>query len=458
MALNPVQVGPSSPPCPKEAESSWGLGLAGWGGAPPFSSSGSCCSSRLPVLGGQVSSRLQLSLGGAPAEVLSVAKGGLPPRLAPALLGGDLAGVVPGGGGRCPDGRTQELLGRSSCPGYLLSRLLPGLSLSSCLFTRGALFPQMSPAVAVGSPAPLGAPACPGLGTSPAAAPWASISTRPWAVCQDVPRTPLPAGPRPGTTEPSATCRPAQDHCPAGEPAGEPGLGGPSHQPLTQRFVCPQFQPVLGQLDAYLSSSVLDLQPHSQAVTILHSFSALSSVTAQQVDEAIVGFWVQCQASDPACSFLRDTVSYQSLSLCELQPCDPVSTSCVFQDGLAQCPCRPGYRPALAMGRACAACGSGFWLRDGVCARCPFGFGGFQCEEPFLLALVGVSCAGGVLLLLLLAALLLLGRAKALAQRPSLAEPVVPPFQPQQLSLPRVRPPRPLEEVEIRELGHGDRL
>ncbi|XP_053872904.1 uncharacterized protein LOC128830952 isoform X9 [Malaclemys terrapin pileata] len=275
---------------------------------------------------------------------------------------------------------------------------------------------------------------------------------------QDVPRTPLPAGPRPGTTEPSATCRPAQDHCPAGEPAGEPGLGGPSHQPLTQRFVCPQFQPVLGQLDAYLSSSVLDLQPHSQAVTILHSFSALSSVTAQQVDEAIVGFWVQCQASDPACSFLRDTVSYQSLSLCELQPCDPVSTSCVFQDGLAQCPCRPGYRPALAMGRACAACGSGFWLRDGVCARCPFGFGGFQCEEPFLLALVGVSCAGGVLLLLLLAALLLLGRAKALAQRPSLAEPVVPPFQPQQLSLPRVRPPRPLEEVEIRELGHGDRL
>ncbi|XP_053872908.1 protein HEG-like isoform X13 [Malaclemys terrapin pileata] len=218
------------------------------------------------------------------------------------------------------------------------------------------------------------------------------------------------------------------------------------------------FQPVLGQLDAYLSSSVLDLQPHSQAVTILHSFSALSSVTAQQVDEAIVGFWVQCQASDPACSFLRDTVSYQSLSLCELQPCDPVSTSCVFQDGLAQCPCRPGYRPALAMGRACAACGSGFWLRDGVCARCPFGFGGFQCEEPFLLALVGVSCAGGVLLLLLLAALLLLGRAKALAQRPSLAEPVVPPFQPQQLSLPRVRPPRPLEEVEIRELGHGDRL
>ncbi|XP_044860294.1 protein HEG-like isoform X1 [Mauremys mutica] len=145
------------------------------------------------------------------------------------------------------------------------------------------------------------------------------------------------------------------------------------------------FQPILGQLDAYLSSSVLDLQPHSQAVTVLHSFSARSSVTARQVDGAIAGFWARCQASDPACSFLRDTVSYQSLSLCELQPCDPVSTACVFQDGLAQCPCRPGYHPGPApgptMGRACTACGSGFWLRDGVCARCPFGFGGFQCEE-----------------------------------------------------------------------------
>ncbi|XP_053872897.1 uncharacterized protein LOC128830952 isoform X3 [Malaclemys terrapin pileata] len=386
MALNPVQVGPSSPPCPKEAESSWGLGLAGWGGAPPFSSSGSCCSSRLPVLGGQVSSRLQLSLGGAPAEVLSVAKGGLPPRLAPALLGGDLAGVVPGGGGRCPDGRTQELLGRSSCPGYLLSRLLPGLSLSSCLFTRGALFPQMSPAVAVGSPAPLGAPACPGLGTSPAAAPWASISTRPWAVCQ------------PGCSQDASPCGPPPRH----------------HRALCHLPTC------AGSLPSWRACSSLSW-----------------------------GNWM------PICPRRSWTCS---LSLCELQPCDPVSTSCVFQDGLAQCPCRPGYRPALAMGRACAACGSGFWLRDGVCARCPFGFGGFQCEEPFLLALVGVSCAGGVLLLLLLAALLLLGRAKALAQRPSLAEPVVPPFQPQQLSLPRVRPPRPLEEVEIRELGHGDRL
>ncbi|XP_037747599.1 translation initiation factor IF-2-like [Chelonia mydas] len=41
----------------------------------------------------------------------------------------------------------------------------------------------------------------------------------------------------------------------------------------------------------------------------------------------------------------------------------------MFQDGLAQCPCRPAYRPTPGMSRACTACGSGFWLRDGICAR-----------------------------------------------------------------------------------------
>ncbi|XP_053872909.1 uncharacterized protein LOC128830952 isoform X14 [Malaclemys terrapin pileata] len=314
MALNPVQVGPSSPPCPKEAESSWGLGLAGWGGAPPFSSSGSCCSSRLPVLGGQLWQWAALP----PLEHLRV-------------------------------------LGWA-----LLLPLRPGLPFQPDHGLCARMFPGR---LSLRAPAP-------------------------------APPSPLP-------------------------PA--------------------DLRRIIAQLESLLASQGWG-GPHTSP-----SPSALSAPSSS----LSWGNWM------PICPRRSWTCS---LSLCELQPCDPVSTSCVFQDGLAQCPCRPGYRPALAMGRACAACGSGFWLRDGVCARCPFGFGGFQCEEPFLLALVGVSCAGGVLLLLLLAALLLLGRAKALAQRPSLAEPVVPPFQPQQLSLPRVRPPRPLEEVEIRELGHGDRL
>ncbi|XP_059585268.1 protein HEG isoform X3 [Alligator mississippiensis] len=212
------------------------------------------------------------------------------------------------------------------------------------------------------------------------------------------------------------------------------------------------FQPILGGLDGYLASSVLDLQPRSAAVTVLHSFSALAGTSERQVDEAVVWFQVQCLVSDPACHFLRHIVSYHSLSLCELEPCDPVSTHCNVQDGLARCPCRPGYHPARPPARACTACASGFQLQDGVCTRCPFGFSGFQCEEPFLLALVAVSCAGGLLLLLLLATLVLLGRARAPVQPPS---PAPPPFPARGLSLPRVRPRWLPEELEMREHGPG---
>lgn len=49
-----------------------------------------------------------------------------------------------------------------------------------------------------------------------------------------------------------------------------------------------------------------------------------------------------------------------------------------------------------------AACDCGFQYTNGICERCPFGFGGFNCEEPFLLALVVVSCTAGIFLLLTL--------------------------------------------------------
>ncbi|XP_067148235.1 protein HEG-like isoform X2 [Apteryx mantelli] len=177
------------------------------------------------------------------------------------------------------------------------------------------------------------------------------------------------------------------------------------------------FQRILGALDSYVSSSVLEPQSGSEWVTILHNFSVLSSVTARQVEEAVAQFQERCQTSDPSCRFLRDIVSYRSLSLCELEPCDPVSTACIFQDGLARCSCRPGYRSAHPMDRACTACRSGFRLQDGSCRRCPFGFSGWQCEEPFLLALVLVSISGGALLLMLL--LLTCGAPAAPAWRPS---------------------------------------
>ncbi|XP_071890197.1 uncharacterized protein [Anas platyrhynchos] len=132
----------------------------------------------------------------------------------------------------------------------------------------------------------------------------------------------------------------------------------------------------------------------------------------------------------------------RSMSLCELQPCDPISTVCLPQEGVALCACRPGFRSAHPMDRTCTACRPGSRLRDGVCERCPFGFSGFECEEPLLLALVLVSCCGGALLLLLLLLLLLGGRSR----RPPPPPPSPLPdlgalqFPARGLSLPRVQP------------------
>lgn len=122
-------------------------------------------------------------------------------------------------------------------------------------------------------------------------------------------------------------------------------------------------------------------------MTVLHSFSVLSSVTSRHVEEAVAGFQARCQPRDPGCRLLRDVVAYRSawdprpgfgggrggespllaprplpspgLSLCELQPCDPTSTVCLPQEGLALCACRPGFRSAHPMDRACTGGGRG---------------------------------------------------------------------------------------------------
>ncbi|XP_078518883.1 uncharacterized protein LOC144784067 [Lissotriton helveticus] len=60
------------------------------------------------------------------------------------------------------------------------------------------------------------------------------------------------------------------------------------------------------------------------------------------------------------------------------------------------------YSASASFTRNYTACDCGFQYTNGICERCPFGFGGFNCEEPFLLALVVVSCSAGVFLLLIL--------------------------------------------------------
>ncbi|CAI5789461.1 Hypothetical predicted protein [Podarcis lilfordi] len=248
--------------------------------------------------------------------------------------------------------------------------------------------------------------------------------------------------------------------------SGSPDLSLPgitsaeSQLPWVTLQIQRSFQHILGHLDGYLGSSARDLTWPSSEVTLFHHFSARAPVTSRQVAEAVATFRAQCHESShmgpPACALLRKAGPYQSLSLCLFDVCDSLSTSCSFQDGLLRCTCRPGHFQAHPADRTCAECSSGFWLQNGTCTRCPFGFGGAGCQEPFLLALVVVSGLAGLLLLLLIAGSL------SRSTRPPKEDLKETPEAPQlplhassTLSLPRVRPPWTLEEAELR---RGDRL
>ncbi|XP_047215606.1 protein HEG isoform X2 [Girardinichthys multiradiatus] len=55
---------------------------------------------------------------------------------------------------------------------------------------------------------------------------------------------------------------------------------------------------------------------------------------------------------------------------------------------------------------SCKACPSGQQAVGNTCRTCPFGYGGFNCNDSSLLAVVVISCVlGGVLLILVLALL-----------------------------------------------------
>ncbi|XP_062977594.1 protein HEG-like isoform X2 [Elgaria multicarinata webbii] len=213
------------------------------------------------------------------------------------------------------------------------------------------------------------------------------------------------------------------------------------------------FQRILGHLAGYLGSSTRDLKWPGAEVTVLHHFSAWMPVTTHEVEGAVAAFRGWCRdsshASTPACVLLSHVGTYQSLSLCHFGLCDPSSTHCSFQDGLVRCHCRPGYLQAHAADRTCTACSSGFWLRNGTCTRCLFGFSGASCQEPFLLALVAVSCVAGLLLLLLLTSVALSGTLHP--QEPSTTPQL--PLHSSTLSLPRVRPPWTMQETEGGPLG-----
>ncbi|XP_063781351.1 protein HEG-like [Pseudophryne corroboree] len=133
-------------------------------------------------------------------------------------------------------------------------------------------------------------------------------------------------------------------------------------------------------------------------------------------------------------------ILYLGLSLCDFAICDPSSSECESHAGLVTCDCRQGYYKNSPTDRICRACASGFQRTEDQCERCPLGFGGFNCEESFLLAVIVESCVGCVLLASLIALLIIYLRREN-AQKPRFMDSIVLgiPMEQQEIRLPRAQ-------------------
>ncbi|XP_040287296.1 protein HEG-like isoform X2 [Bufo bufo] len=172
------------------------------------------------------------------------------------------------------------------------------------------------------------------------------------------------------------------------------------------------FQNVFGHIPGYLSTSVTDVELDEGHVTIAHSFSTLYPVSEEDVWSALTVSPPPCAEPHPDCVSPLTSDNYKGLSLCDYDMCDSSSSACLIHGGLVTCECRPGFYKFSPMDRSCRECGSGFQWTENGCKRCPIGFGGFNCEESYLLVVIVESCVGCVLLVSLITLLVFYFRRK----------------------------------------------
>ncbi|XP_048416770.1 protein HEG homolog 1 [Stegostoma tigrinum] len=153
--------------------------------------------------------------------------------------------------------------------------------------------------------------------------------------------------------------------------------------------------------DSSFYKSVVRKLGKGSVIAFLDNIFALSSnATEKSVTTHIQEGIKTCTS----CKLISPSDSFTGQSICSLNPCDNTTSQCNANNGIAICKCLPGYFKFDASDRSCKACLSGFKLENGTCVKCPFGYGGFNCDKPYLLAVVVISCVlGGILLLLLLA-------------------------------------------------------
>ncbi|XP_038634439.1 protein HEG-like isoform X2 [Scyliorhinus canicula] len=150
----------------------------------------------------------------------------------------------------------------------------------------------------------------------------------------------------------------------------------------------------------YYKSVVRKFTKGSINVFVDNVFEVSSTATKESVSTVIRNGIEKCTS----CDLISRADTFNVGSVCSLNPCDNSTSQCKANNGIAICNCMPGYFKYLPSDRSCKACLSGFKFENGTCVKCPFGYGGFNCDKSYLLVVVVVSCVlGGIILLLLLA-------------------------------------------------------
>ncbi|XP_069838581.1 protein HEG homolog 1 [Dendropsophus ebraccatus] len=162
-------------------------------------------------------------------------------------------------------------------------------------------------------------------------------------------------------------------------------------------------------ISGYYQSTVTS--DSSDNLIVQNLFSMESNVTMFDLSRGLQSYAKVCETSPERPTSCQLVLHLQhrirALSLCHVRSpgCDNETSVCADPAGVAYCQCKPGYFKYSKTDHSCRACDDGYKLENGVCVRCPFGLGGFNCSNPYQLITVIIAAGGGGLLLILVIAL-----------------------------------------------------